>query len=89
MIRDLQSRIPDARVRVFLLDRNTETLVDASADCLALPRPQVKSKLGRDSLFARAAWDQRASRDCIRDKVPSFAAFVDALVPLVQSAITA
>jgi hypothetical protein len=90
LLDQLRSRVPDERVRIFLLERNTETVVGATADCLGLPRPEIKSKVNRDDFLARAAWDHsRASRDCIRDKVPTFAAFVDALVPLVQAAITA
>lgn len=86
----LQSQIPDPRVRVFLLDRNTETLVDATADCLGRERPGIKDKLNRDDFLARAAWDHsRASRDCIREKVPTFASFVDAVIPLVHAALTA
>jgi hypothetical protein len=86
----LRSKIPDPRAKIFLLERNTETLVFAAADCLERDPPPTKNKVDRDKLLASAAWDpSRSSRDCIRDKVPTFAEFIDALVPLVQSAITA
>lgn len=86
----LRSQITDPRTKVFLLERNTETVVFAAADCLGRPQPQTKNKLDRDKLLASAARDSsRASRDCIRDKVPTFAEFIDAIVPLVQAAITA
>lgn len=86
---ELRSRLPDpVRPRVFPLERNTETLVAAAADCLKRPQPG-KNKLDRDKLLGSAAWDHsRASRDCIRDKLPSFAAFVDELIPLVRAALT-
>ena len=87
----LRSRLPDeGRPRVFLLERNTETLVAAAADCLGREPPSGKSKLDRDKLLASAAWDySRASRDCIRERVASFDAFIAELTPLVQSAIPA
>jgi hypothetical protein len=86
----LRSEVSDPRTQVFLLERNTETLVEAAADCLGRPRPTTKNQLDRDTLLASAARDfSRSSRDCIREKVPSFATFVDALVPRVQSAMPA
>jgi len=88
---ELQAQLLDpTRPRVFLLERNTETLVDAAADCLARPRPEAKSTLDRDKLLASAAWDlSRASRDCIRTHVPSFADFLDELTPLIRNATAA
>lgn len=81
----LRSKIIDPRAKVYLLERSTETVVDAAADCLELDRPKTKNNLDRDKLLATAAWNgSRSSRDCIRDKVPSFATFVAVVAELVQ-----
>jgi hypothetical protein len=83
----LCSQLPDPRLRVFLLDRNTETLVAAAADCLGDDQPPSKNTLIRDKLFGKAAWGSRASRDCIRDKVPSFDGFIAELIPLIGAQV--
>jgi hypothetical protein len=68
---ELRRRCPDPRLNVFLLDQNTETVVDAAADCLGVPRPD-KDKLFRDRILNRVATGARQIRDCIREAVPSF-----------------
>lgn len=76
---ELESRFPTGRPRIHLLERNTETVVEAAADCLGRARPETKNKLDRDNLLASAAWDSHEIRRCIRERVPSFASFVDAV----------
>lgn len=75
----LLSRLPEGRPRIYVLERKTETIVEATADCLARPRPQTKNKVERDKLLASGAWASREVRACIRERVPSFAAFVEAV----------
>lgn len=80
----LDANIGSDRVATYLLDRSTKTLVDATADCLARERP-AKDQLARDKLLASAAWGERAQRDCIRDRVASFAHFIEQLAERVAS----
>jgi hypothetical protein len=75
----LASSFPEGRPRIYVLERKTETVVEATADCLERPRPQTKNKIERDKLLAIGAWGSREARACIRERVPSFAAFVDAV----------
>lgn len=75
----LESQLPEGRPRIHLLERRTETVVEAAADCLERSRPQTKNKIERDKLLAIGAWGSREARTCIRERVPSFAAFVDAV----------
>lgn len=77
----LAHRYPDGRLQVLLLEEATESLVDAAAKCLGRPTPP-KGKLDRDKVLDAAAAAPAAVRSCIRDSMPSFAAIIDALVPL-------
>jgi hypothetical protein len=78
----LDAKIAQPRVETFLVEKNTESIVAAAADCRDQPRPG-KNHLQRDKLLESAVWDSREQRDCIRRKVPSFARFIDALAPKV------
>jgi hypothetical protein len=80
----LESSFSAGRPRIYLLERKTETVVEATADCLQRPRPQTKNKIERDKLLASGAWGSRDARTCIQDRVPSFAAFVDAVGAALQ-----
>lgn len=75
----LRSLLPEGRLQIFVLERKTETVVEAAADCLERPRPQTKNKIDRDKLLSIGAWGSREARTCIRERVPSFASFVDAV----------
>lgn len=78
----LRRRCTDERLHVFLLDRNTETVVDAVADCLKVERPR-KNPLLRDQLLLRAARSPTTEvRDCVRRAVPSFEQCVCAIASL-------
>lgn len=78
---ELRARCPDPRLHVFLLVHNTETVVDAVADCLGVPRP-TKNTLQRDLLLNRAAHGPRQQRDCVRSAVPSFNHCVERIAEL-------
>jgi hypothetical protein len=83
----LEAEIRSTKVRAFLLEDRIETLVDATAGCLEAPYrgPVPKRHYTRDKLLARAAYNtSRAIRDCITDRVPSFAALVDAVVQALR-----
>lgn len=68
----LREHCPDPRLQLFLIDDNTETMVDAVADCLGVARP-AKNKLTRDRLLLRAARSPTSEvRNCARRAVPSF-----------------
>lgn len=73
---------PDPRLQVLLLERNTESLVDAAAKCLGREPPERKNKLVRDQMLDSAAFAAATVRTCIRDSMPSFAAIISALTPL-------
>lgn len=75
----LESQLSQGRPRIYLLERKTETVVEAAADCLGRPHPQTKNKIDRDNLLASGAWASPEARTCIRERVPSFAAVGDAL----------
>lgn len=82
LLAELRRRCPDKRLHMFLLVSNTESVVDAVADCLKQPRPD-KDKLLRDQLLSRAAWSPtRELRDCVRRAVPSFEQCVCAIAAL-------
>jgi hypothetical protein len=68
---ELRRRCPDPRLHVFLLEQNTETVVNATADCVGVPPPD-KNKLARDRLLNRVASGPRQQRDCVRKAVASF-----------------
>lgn len=73
------------RLTIVLLQQNTETLVDAEADCAGSPRPR-KGPNERDMALLRVARDatRRSIRDCIRQRVPSIEPAIAFLKPLVQ-----
>lgn len=71
LIAELRRRCPDSRLHLFLLVHNTETVVEAVADCLGIPQPD-KNKLLRDRYLNRAATGARQHRDYVRTAVPSF-----------------
>jgi hypothetical protein len=75
----LESSFPDGRPRIYLLERKTETVVEAAADCLKRPRPQTKNKIERDKLLVSGAWASPDDRSCIQERVPSFALVVEAV----------
>lgn len=82
LLAELRRRCPDERLHMYLLVSNTETVVNAVADCLKQPRPD-KDKLLRDQLLSRAAWSPtRELRDCVRRAVPSFEQCVCAIASL-------
>jgi hypothetical protein len=89
LVAALRQRCPDPRLHFMLLDRNTETLVDASAECLEQPLPEVKTHLVRDKLFRALARALPSARDCVREKVPSFAAFIDRVAELAEPIMSA
>jgi hypothetical protein len=72
---------PHDRLHVFLLAHNTETVVEAVAECIGQPPPR-KDTLLRDRLLTRAARDARHGRDCTRAAVPSFDACVRRIAEL-------
>lgn len=74
LLAELRARCPDARLHLFLIP-NTETVVDAVAECLGEP-PPVKDTLLRDRLLTRAARATQQARDCTRTAVPPFDACV-------------
>lgn len=76
----LDAKIAQPRVETYLVEQNTESIVEAAADCREQPRPG-KNHLQRDKLLESAVWATREQRDCIRAKVPSFAHFIDTLAP--------
>lgn len=81
----------DRRLRVFLLNRNVESLVRAAIDCGVEASAQEERRaldhrpLERDILLARAAGAMRPVRDCIRNRVPSLEPIVAALAELSAS----
>jgi hypothetical protein len=79
---ELARRYPDSRLQVLLLERNTESLIDAAAKCLGRETPERKNKLVRDQMLASAAWAAATVRTCIHDSMPSFAEIIKALMPL-------
>lgn len=84
LVAALRQRCSDERLHFMLLDRNTETLVDASAQCLERSLPPVKTHLVRDKLLRAVARAMPSVRDCVREKVPSFAAFIDRAADLLK-----
>lgn len=76
----LETKVGSPKVRPFLLERNLETLVAASAGCLESPSQIPRKRHNeRDMMLRRAATSGRSVRDCILRTVPSFAALVDAV----------
>lgn len=78
LLEALRKECPDPRLHLFLLLKNTETVVDAAADCLGLPRP-AKDPLKRDRLLLKVARGLADGRDCVRRNVPSFDECVKAI----------
>jgi hypothetical protein len=74
-----------ARLTIVLLQQNTETLVNAEADCAGSPRPR-KGLNERDMALLSVARDagRRSIRDCIRQRVPSIEPAIAFLKPLVR-----
>lgn len=79
MLEELKRRCPDERLEIFLIFENTESVVNAAADCLREARP-AKNKLLRDRLLLKIArLPSQDGRDCVRSKVPSFDECVKAI----------
>jgi hypothetical protein len=76
----LEAKVGSPKVRPFLLERNLETLVEASARCLEPPSkiPQKRHN-ERDMVLRKAATASRSVRDCITQTIPTFTALVDAV----------
>jgi hypothetical protein len=85
----LRQRCTDQRLHFMLLDRNTETVVDAAAECLEQPLPEAKTHLVRDKLLRALARAMPSARDCVREKVPTFAAFIDGAAELLKPFVSA
>ncbi|PRP95066.1 hypothetical protein [Enhygromyxa salina] len=83
LLAELRRRCSDPRLVMFLLDKNTETVVDAVADCLGEPRP-AKRKLYRDRFLNRAARGLRQHRECVRAAVPTLDACVREIAALTR-----
>ncbi|KIG15736.1 hypothetical protein DB30_05306 [Enhygromyxa salina] len=83
LLAELRRRCSDPRLSMFLLDQNTETVVDAVADCLGEPRPE-KRKLLRDRFLNRTAKGLRQHRDCVRAAVPTLDACVREIAALTR-----
>jgi len=76
----LEAAISSPKVRPFLLERNLEDLVGASAGCLEPPsKIPPKRHNERDMVLRKAATSGRSVRDCITHAIPSFAALADAV----------
>lgn len=81
----LEAAISSPKVRPFLLDRNLETLVEASAGCLEPPSKIPKKRHNeRDMVLRKAATASRSVRDCVTRGVPSFAALADAVASVLS-----
>lgn len=82
VVGEIGTRSGRNEIAVALLDRNTETVVEAAAHCFGEPPPQ-KSIDARDKLLLRAAWNpDDGVRKCIEVRVPSFAALADGVARL-------
>ena len=65
-------------MKVILLQRNMETVLEAARDCdPALPKERLEKALkkdlnARDAILNRIAWGMsKAIRDCIKARVPA------------------
>jgi hypothetical protein len=81
LLAELRGHCPDERLHMFLLVRNTESVVNAAAECLGDVAPN-KDPLLRDRLLMRTATGPRQGRDCTRAAVPSFDACVQRIAEL-------
>lgn len=80
---ELCRRCPDPRLHILLLEHNTETVVDAAAQCLG-DTPPEKDKLFRDRILNRVANGTPQLRDCVRRAVPSFDRCVSRIAELTR-----
>ena len=83
LLAELRGRCSDPRLRILLLEDNTESLVAAAATCLGREAPERKSKTSRDTLLSAAAWAAQSVRACVRAAVPSFATITDEICVLL------
>lgn len=90
-VKAIYARGVPSGVRILLLDRNTESVLQAFLGCehqaggtgpVVLPK---KKPAKRDAILNRAADGARTLRDCVLDKVPSFKAIVDEIVAALQT----
>jgi len=84
----ISEQIDSPKVRVFMLEGNTEVLVHAAADCLQPPLqgPIPKRPNERDRILSRAAThDVSSVRDCITARVPSFGKLAAAVAETVSN----
>lgn len=82
----LEAAITSPKVRPFVLERNLETLVRASAGCLEPPsKVPPKGHNERDIILRKAATAGRSVRDCIAQAIPGFAALADAVAHALAS----
>jgi hypothetical protein len=84
LIRDRFGAPPD---EIVLLEKNTETLILAACQQLALPAPRGKpSPDERDRILSKLAWNpERAVRDSLRQAIPSFDRLVRRVSALLPS----
>jgi hypothetical protein len=86
----IEKRYKHGVAKVFLLERNLETILEVLRDCQNDPpgrREQFEAALkknlnARDILLQNTT---RADRDCVQKRMPSFAALVDGIRVLVTS----
>ncbi len=80
---EFRNRVPDLRVELFVIDRNTETLVRALRDVglisTSFDAAIDKDPMARDKVFAAAASGPPSFRAALQTKVPSLKHLVDAL----------
>jgi hypothetical protein len=87
---ELRARNVREEVRIYLLEQNTETLMQAALVCLHAHNLSVtvnlpaKKPLERDRILNGVADAQRAIRDCVENRVPSFMTIVDAIAQTLQ-----
>jgi hypothetical protein len=84
------SHRPD-QLRVFLLDENQETVVRAAGDCdHSIDRDQLKRALEKDinarDLVLQKAASSKATRECVKERVPTFGEFIAGVAGLIQQA---
>jgi hypothetical protein len=84
LLAELRRRCPDPRLHLFLLEDNTETVVNAAAACLG-EAPPAKNLLLRDSILNRAANAPPQVRERVRKAVPSFNSCVERIAELSRS----
>ena len=83
-----------AQLEVVLLDKNTETVLEAAQLCdPALPDDAIRAALRkhpaqRDRIFHQVARGSRSVRMCIRTKIPALEQLVQHLAPLAREVVT-